>query len=84
MTNPGNVKLYTNGSSAMLVEESVSGQIADIIEKEKLKGYNIENLSQILDEVKTIKEVTLYIFNDQYSFRYFFCFFGVKNIFFKS
>lgn len=53
MTNPGNVKLYTNGSSAMLVEESVSGQIADIIEKEKLKDYNIENLSQILDEVKT-------------------------------
>lgn len=40
MTNPGNVKLYTNGSSAMLVEESVSGQIADIIEKEKLKDYN--------------------------------------------
>lgn len=34
MTNPGNVKLYTNGSSAMLVEESVSGQIADIIEGE--------------------------------------------------
>ena len=51
MTNPGNVKLYTNGSSAMLVEESVSGQIADIIEKEKLKDYNIENLSQILDDV---------------------------------
>ena len=64
MTNPGNVKLYTNGSSAMLVEESVSGQIADIIEKEKLKDYNIENLSQILDEVKTT--VYMQVFrNDQ-------------------
>ena len=64
MTNPGNVKLYTNGSSAMLVEESVSGQIADIIEKEKLKDYNIENLSQILYEVKTT--VYMQVFrNDQ-------------------
>ena len=64
MTNPRDVKLYTNGSSAMLVEESVSGQIADIIEKEKLKDYNIENLSQILDEVKTT--VYMQVFrNDQ-------------------
>ncbi|WP_300110732.1 ABC transporter permease, partial [uncultured Alistipes sp.] len=53
MTNPNNVKLYTNGSSSMLAEESVSGQIADIIEKEKLKAYNIENLSQILEQVET-------------------------------
>ena len=53
MTNPNNVKLYTNGSSSMLAEESVSGQIADIIEKEKLKAYNIENLSQLLEQVET-------------------------------
>lgn len=53
MVNPSNVKLYTNGSSSMLVEENVSGQIADIIEKEKLRAYDIDNLSQILEEVDT-------------------------------
>lgn len=64
MTNPGNVKLYTNGSSSMSVETSVSGQIANIIEREKLKTYNIENLSQILDQVETT--VYMQVFrNDQ-------------------
>lgn len=64
MTNPGNVKLFTNGSSSMSVETSVSGQIANIIEREKLKTYNIENLSQILDQVETT--VYMQVFrNDQ-------------------
>lgn len=66
MTNPSNVKLYTNGSSSMLVEESISGQIADIIEKEKLRAYDIDNLAQILDEVDT--KVYMQVFrNDQTS-----------------
>lgn len=53
LTNPNNVKLYVNSSSSMTVENNITGQIEDIIETEKLKSYNIENLSQILQEVKT-------------------------------
>ena len=53
MTNPDNVRLYLNGSSSLSVEENITGQIEDIIETEKLKAYHIENLPQILDEVKT-------------------------------
>ncbi|WP_295937815.1 ABC transporter permease [uncultured Alistipes sp.] len=53
MTNPNNVKLYVNSSSSLLIENAITGQIEDIIEAEKLKGYNIENLNQILKEVKT-------------------------------
>ncbi|MDE5730328.1 MAG: ABC transporter permease [Alistipes sp.] len=66
MTNPSNVKLYTNGSSSIIVEESISGQIADIIEKEKLRAYDIDNLAQILEEVDT--KVYMQVFrNDQTS-----------------
>ncbi len=53
LTNPNNVKLYANSSSSMSLEENIRGQIERIIEAEKLKGYNIENLQTILDEVKT-------------------------------
>ncbi len=53
MTNPSAVKLYTNSSSSISLETSITSQIEDIIETEKLRGYNIENLPQILDEVET-------------------------------
>ena len=53
LTNPNNVKLYVNSSSSLTVESNITGQLEEIIEAEKLKSYNIENLSQILQEVKT-------------------------------
>ncbi len=53
LSNPKNVKLYTSESSNMSIESNISGQLEDIIEEEKLKGYNIENLASILDEVRT-------------------------------
>lgn len=64
MTNPRNVKLYANESSSMALEENITGQIKHIIETEKLKGYNIDNLQQILKEVET--DVTMQTFrNDE-------------------
>ncbi|MEG2613209.1 MAG: ABC transporter permease, partial [Alistipes sp.] len=64
MSNPNNVKLYANSSSSLSIDGGISSQIEDIIEKAKLKTYNIENLSQILDEVKTT--VTIQTFrNDE-------------------
>lgn len=53
MTNPGNVLLYTYSSSTLDTELAISKAISDIIEAEKLKTYDIENLPQILDEVRT-------------------------------
>ncbi len=46
-------RLYANSSSSLSLESNITGQIERILEAEKLKAYNIENLSQILDEVKT-------------------------------
>ena len=47
------VKFYVNSSSSIAVESNISQQIKHIVETEKLKHYNIDNLQQILDEVHT-------------------------------
>lgn len=53
LTNPSNVRFYVNSSSSLMVESTICSQIERILEAEKLKGYNIENLPQILKEVET-------------------------------
>lgn len=49
----GGAQLYTYDSSTIDIESEISTQIKEIIETEKLKGYNIENLSEILASVET-------------------------------
>ncbi len=51
ITNPNEVRLYTTSSSSMMLEESITSQIEKIVEDERLKEYNIENLDEILDKV---------------------------------
>ena len=64
LENPSDVKLYANSSSSLSLESAITGQIEQILETEKLKAYDIEDLQQILDAVKTT--VTLQTFrNDQ-------------------
>ena len=65
LKNPNNVRLYANSSSSLSVESSITDQIERILEAEKLKRYNIDNLQQILDEVKTT--VTLQTFRNDKS-----------------
>lgn len=64
LSNPSNLKLYANSSLSLTIEQGISNRIEDILEAEKLKRYDIENLAQILDEVKT--SVTIQTFrNDE-------------------
>ena len=65
LTTTGDVKLYANSSSSLSLESNITGQIERILEAEKLKQYRIENLAQILDEVKTT--VTLQTFRNDKS-----------------
>ena len=65
LENPSNVRLYANSSSSLSVESSITDQIEKVLEAEKLKAYDIENLQQILDEVKTT--VTLQTFRNDKS-----------------
>ena len=47
------LKLLTPNAASVSIESAITGQINKIIETEKLKTYDIENLDKILDEVKT-------------------------------
>jgi len=50
---PSGVKLLTPNASSLAVENNITSQMEKIIETEKLKSYDIDNLDQILDNVKT-------------------------------
>ncbi len=65
LTNPSNVRFYVNSSSSITVESNIAQQLEHILETEKLKGYHIDNLQQILDEVKT--SVTMQTFRNDKS-----------------
>ena len=58
--NPKNAKLYTNSSSSMSLESNISSQMERIIEQERLKRYQIENLEQIIEDVKASVTLTTY------------------------
>lgn len=53
LTNPSNVRLYANASTSIMLEEQITSQIEQVIENEKLKSYQIDNLDRILAEVET-------------------------------
>ena len=64
LENPSEVKLYANTSSSILVESGIESQVSRILEREKLKAYDIDDLPRILEAVKT--PVHLQIFrNDE-------------------
>ncbi|MBO7198254.1 MAG: ABC transporter permease [Tidjanibacter sp.] len=52
-TNPTNVQLLTYESSTINIENEIAGQISSIIESEKLKAYNIEDIDAILEAIET-------------------------------
>ncbi|MFI3285169.1 MAG: ABC transporter permease [Rikenellaceae bacterium] len=52
LTNNSNVRLYTNSASSVMLESSITEAIADVIEADRLKAYNIENLDEIMSKVK--------------------------------
>lgn len=65
MSNPNCIRLYANGSTSLAFEESLEDDIVDIIEREKLKAYNIHNLDEILNQVKTSVTITTYRNDEQ-------------------
>lgn len=56
------VNLYMNNAIPIELQSSLSTQINSIVENDKLRAYNIRNLSEIMDSVKTnvkINEIRL-------------------------
>ncbi len=58
--NPNNVKLFTNSSSSVSLESNISSQMESIIEQERLKRYEIDNLEQIIKDVEANVSLTTY------------------------
>ena len=58
--NPSDIQLYTNASSSAIVEEKIADMVEGAIERERLKAYNLENLQEILDEVKADVNLSIY------------------------
>lgn len=54
------VQLITNTSSSLMIEESITQQLNTIVEREKLRAYDIENLEEILASVATNIELATY------------------------
>ena len=54
------VQLITNESSSVMIEELISQQLNSIVEREKLRSHDIENLEEILASVETNIELSTY------------------------
>lgn len=60
LTRPSNVQLYAEQPVTLELEKGISDRIRRIIEAEKLKSYQIENLPRILEEIKTDVSLQVY------------------------
>jgi ABC-2 type transport system permease protein len=58
--NPNDARLYTSSSSSLVLEEKIAEQIEKVIESERLKAYNIENIDEILEKVKASVHLTTF------------------------
>ncbi len=65
VNNPQNVMLYTHESGSMEVEGLLNRVISKTVEDKRLEKYNIDNLSEILDEISVNTSIrTLRITDD--------------------
>ena len=60
IANPSAVQFYTNGSSSLTINDRIEDEIETIIEREKLKEYDIHNLDEILSQVRTTVTMATY------------------------
>ncbi len=58
--NTNDVRLYTTSSSSLVIEDNIADQIEKVIEGERLKAYDIENLEEILEKVKASVHLTTF------------------------
>lgn len=63
LSAPNDVRIYTNSSSSIGTENAIASQIEQALQNEKLKKHNIDNLPQILADIKT--DVSLQSFKNE-------------------
>ena len=60
VANPNDARLYTSSSSSIMLEDAIADQIEAVIESERLKAYNIDNIDEILEKVKARVHLTTF------------------------
>lgn len=65
MSSTDDVRLYTNTSSSIAIESNICTQIEMVLQNEKLKKHNIENLPLILADIHT--DVNIHSFKNESS-----------------
>ena len=60
VANPNDAQLYTSSSSSIMLENAIADQMESVIESERLKAYNIENIDEILEKVKAQVHLTTF------------------------
>lgn len=60
ISNNSAVKLYSDATITMDMENGIRSQVERIIEDVKLKSYGIENLQQIIDDINTRVDLSVY------------------------
>lgn len=60
VANPNDARLYTTSSSSLMLEDFIADQIEKVIESERMKAYNIENIDEILEKVEASVHLTTF------------------------
>ena len=63
--NPQNAILYLHESGSLEIESTLNGIISKTVEDTRLKRYNIDNLSQILDEIAVTSNIRTLRIDDE-------------------
>lgn len=63
--NPQNAILYMHESGSLEIESTLNGIISKTVEDTRLKRYNIDNLSQILDEIAVTSNIRTLRIDDE-------------------
>lgn len=65
LTSANDVSLYTHDASSMTIEQNITNQLEKTIEDNRLRNYNIENLDQIINDVKADITLSTYRINEE-------------------
>ena len=60
MENNNSARIYTNDATSIGVEHNIATQIGIVVQNEKLKEHNIENLPQILADIESNVSIQSY------------------------
>jgi ABC-2 type transport system permease protein len=60
LARPDDLHLYSTGKSTVEIDRAITSQIGRIIEQEKMRAYDIENLDRIMADIRTRASLSTY------------------------